>query len=142
LSIQAAVLDLLRELQAEMGLAYVLITHNLGVVEYLADDVAVMYLGRIVEHGPAEQVLKHPRHPYTQALLAAVPRVALDAAPAPAATGDPPSPAAPPSGCHYHPRCPLADARCRSSYPAPITLAHGHAVACHHANRLDSDAVV
>jgi peptide/nickel transport system ATP-binding protein len=142
LSIQAAVLDLLRQLQAEMGLAYVLITHNLGVVEYLADDVAVMYLGRIVEHGPAEQVLKHPRHPYTKALLAAVPRVTLDATPAKIAAGDPPSPAAPPEGCHYHPRCALADARCRSSYPAPITLAHGHAVACHHANRLDSDAPV
>ena len=142
LSIQAAVLDLLRQLQAEMGLAYVLITHNLGVVEYLADQVAVMYLGRIVEHGPAEQALKHPRHPYTKALLAAVPRVALDAAPAPIAAGDPPSPAAPPAGCHYHPRCALADARCRSSYPALVTLAHGHAVACHHANRLDSDAPV
>ncbi|MDD3650578.1 ABC transporter ATP-binding protein [Immundisolibacter sp.] len=139
LSIQAAVLDLLRELQAEMGLAYVLITHNLGVVEYLADQVAVMYLGRIVEHGPAEQVLKHPRHPYTRALLAAVPRVALDATPAPIAAGDPPSPAAPPSGCHYHPRCALADARCRSVYPASVQLDHGHAVACHHANRQDPD---
>ncbi len=133
LSIQAAVLDLLRELQAEMGLAYVLITHNLGVVEYLADDVAVMYLGRIVEHGPAEQVLKHPRHPYTRALLAAVPRVTLDATPAPIAAGDPPSPAAPPSGCHYHPRCALADARCRESYPAARPLDDAHHVACHHA---------
>ena len=132
LSIQAAVLDLLRELQAEMGLAYVLITHNLGVVEYLADDVAVMYLGRIVEHGRAEQVLKHPRHPYTKALLAAVPRVALDAAPAPIAAGDPPSPAAPPSGCHYHPRCALADARCRTSYPTATPLDGGQRVACHH----------
>ena len=132
LSIQAAVLDLLRELQAEMGLAYVLITHNLGVVEYLADDVAVMYLGRIVEHGPAEQVLKHPRHPYTKALLAAVPRVALDATPAPIAAGDPPSPAAPPAGCHYHPRCALADARCRASYPTATSLDGGHQVACHH----------
>ncbi len=132
LSIQAAVLDLLRELQAEMGLAYVLITHNLGVVEYLADDVAVMYLGRIVEHGPAEQVLKHPRHPYTKALLAAVPRVALDATPAPIAAGDPPSPAAPPTGCHYHPRCALADARCRESYPTATPLDDGQRVACHH----------
>ncbi|MGE0811202.1 MAG: dipeptide ABC transporter ATP-binding protein [Immundisolibacter sp.] len=132
LSIQAAVLDLLRELQAEMGLAYVLITHNLGVVEYLADDVAVMYLGRIVEHGPAEQVLKHPRHPYTKALLAAVPRVALDATPAPIAAGDPPSPAAPPAGCHYHPRCALADTRCRESYPTATPLDGGQRVACHH----------
>jgi len=92
-----------------------------------------MYLGRIVEHGPAEQVLKHPRHPYTRALLAAVPRVTLDATPAPIAAGDPPSPAAPPSGCHYHPRCALADARCRESYPAARPLDDAHHVACHHA---------
>ena len=94
--------------------------------------VAVMYLGRIVEHGPAEQVLKNPRHPYTKALLAAVPRVALDATPAPIAAGDPPSPAAPPAGCHYHPRCALADARCRASYPTATSLDGGHQVACHH----------
>ncbi|MFZ5491575.1 MAG: dipeptide ABC transporter ATP-binding protein [Pseudomonadota bacterium] len=133
LSIQAAILDLLRELQAELGLAYVLITHNLGVVEYLADEVAVMYLGRIVEHGPAEQVLKNPRHPYTRALLAAVPQVALDAAPAPIAAGDPPSPSAPPSGCHYHPRCVLADARCRADYPAITQIDGAQRVACHKA---------
>jgi peptide/nickel transport system ATP-binding protein len=133
LSIQAAILDLLRELQAELGLAYVLITHNLGVVEYLADEVAVMYLGRIVEHGPAEQVLKHPRHPYTRALLAAVPQVALDATPAPIAAGDPPSPSAPPSGCHYHPRCALADARCRADYPAVTQIDGAQRVACHKA---------
>ncbi|GAB4358955.1 MAG: dipeptide ABC transporter ATP-binding protein [Immundisolibacter sp.] len=132
LSIQAQILDLLRDLQAELGLAYLLITHNIGVVEYLADAVAVMYLGRVVEHGPVERVLKNPAHPYTRALLAAVPRVALDAPPVRIAAGDPPSPASPPSGCHYHPRCPLADARCRQEYPQPTTRGDGHTVACHH----------
>ena len=133
LSIQAQILDLLQELKSELGLSYLLITHNLGVVEYLADEVAVMYLGRIVEHGPVASVLQSPRHPYTRALLAAVPRVALDTTTAPSATaGDPPSPAAPPSGCHYHPRCPLATDVCRQTYPPTVTLAGGLRVACHH----------
>ncbi len=133
LSIQAQILDLLQELKAELGLSYLLITHNLGVVEYLADEVAVMYLGRIVEHGPVASVLQSPRHPYTRALLAAVPRVTLDAATEPhVAAGDPPSPAAPPPGCHYHPRCPLATDVCRQSYPPTVTLAGGLRVACHH----------
>lgn len=134
LSIQAQILDLLRDLQAELGLAYLLITHNIGVVEYLADEVAVMYLGRVVEHGPVERVLKTPAHPYTRALLAAVPRVALDTPPVHIAAGDPPSAASPPSGCHYHPRCPLADARCRQDYPLPTARGGGHTVACHHAD--------
>ena len=139
LSIQAQILDLLRDLQAELGLAYLLITHNIGVVEYLADEVAVMYLGRVVEHGPVERVLKNPAHPYTRALLAAVPRVALDAPPVRIAAGDPPSPASPPAGCHYHPRCPLADARCRQEYPLPTTRGDGHTVACHHADQAAAD---
>ena len=136
LSIQAQILDLLRDLQAELGLAYLLITHNIGVVEYLADEVAVMYLGRVVEHGPVERVLKNPAHPYTRALLAAVPRVALDAPPVRIAAGDPPSAASPPSGCHYHPRCPLADARCRQEYPPTTARDGGHTVACHHADQV------
>jgi peptide/nickel transport system ATP-binding protein len=133
LSIQAQILDLLQELKSELGLSYLLITHNLGVVEYLADDVAVMYLGRIVEQGPVASVLQSPRHPYTRALLAAVPRVTLNATTAPNITaGDPPSPAAPPSGCHYHPRCPLATDVCRQTYPPTVTLAGELRVACHH----------
>lgn len=139
LSIQAQILDLLRDLQAELDLAYLLITHNIGVVEYLADEVAVMYLGRVIEHGPVERVLKAPAHPYTRALLAAVPRVALDAPPVRIAAGDPPSAASPPSGCHYHPRCPLADARCRQDYPLPTTRGGGHTVACHHADVAAAD---
>jgi peptide/nickel transport system ATP-binding protein len=87
-------------------------------VDYLAHDVAVMYLGRVVESGSADEVLRSPRHPYTKALLAAVPRVDGARGEAPKLAGDMPSPANPPSGCHFHPRCPRADAACRADYPA------------------------
>src|SRR5574337_13397 len=108
-SVQAQILNLMGELQRELGLAYLFITHNLAVVDYLAHEVAVMYLGRVVERGPARAVLERPRHPYTQALLAAVPRLpgeagALTVAELPAAGSELPSPLAPPAGCHYHPR--------------------------------------
>ncbi|WP_372717313.1 dipeptide ABC transporter ATP-binding protein [Immundisolibacter sp.] len=133
LSIQAQILDLLQQLQAELELSYLFITHNLGVVEYLADEVAVMYLGRVVEHGPVARVIKDPQHPYTRALLAAVPRVAVDErVPLKPAMGDPPSAATPPAGCHYHPRCALATEICRQDYPPTVTLADGLRVACHH----------
>jgi len=128
-SVQAQILNLLRRLQREIGLAYLFITHNIGVVEYLADEVAVMYLGRIVERGTPAEVLGRPRHPYTQALLAAVPT--LDRSPAGAAVvGELPSPVAPPPGCHFHPRCPRADARCRAAYPAAVALTPTHEVRC------------
>ncbi|THF58057.1 ABC transporter ATP-binding protein [Pseudothauera rhizosphaerae] len=132
-SVQAQLLNLMRELQHELGLAYLFITHNLAVVEYLAHDVAVMYLGRIVEQGPAERVLAAPAHPYTRMLMAAVPRIetpqAVGGAPPPA--GELPSPLAPPAGCHFHPRCPKADERCRREYPPATALAGGHEVRCH-----------
>jgi peptide/nickel transport system ATP-binding protein len=119
-SVQAQILNLLQELQARLGVAYLFITHNIAVVEYLAHEVAVMYLGRIVEQGSVAQVLGNPQHPYTRALLAAVPRanaVATARADPALVKGDLPSPANPPAGCHFHPRCPLATEICRQQYP-------------------------
>jgi peptide/nickel transport system ATP-binding protein len=130
-SVQAQILNLLGRLQRELGLAYLFITHNIAVVEHLAHDVAVMYLGRIVETGTVEQVLTTPRHPYTQALLSAVPRADPAAASLPQKlAGDLPSPANPPSGCHFHPRCPVAERRCSEQAPTLSAMADGRHVAC------------
>ncbi|HQT00728.1 MAG: ABC transporter ATP-binding protein [Hydrogenophilales bacterium 16-64-46] len=130
-SVQAQILNLLKDLQAELGLAYLFITHNLAVVEYLAHEVAVMYLGRIVEMGPAADILRTPRHPYTQALIAAVPRLDGRGGQQARLAGDQPSPLDPPSGCHFHPRCPHASETCRRVYPRASTLAGNHVVSCH-----------
>ncbi|MBK1679609.1 ABC transporter ATP-binding protein [Rhodocyclus tenuis] len=140
-SVQAQILNLLGSLQAELGLAYLFITHNFAVVEHLAHEVAVMYLGRIVERGTVEEVLGAARHPYTQALLAAVPNPHLDAqtggpgsaqaaAGATRLAGEMPSPAKPPAGCHFHPRCPLAGDDCRAAYPQAVKLSATHVVHC------------
>jgi peptide/nickel transport system ATP-binding protein len=129
-SVQAQILNLLKELQNTLGLSYLFITHNLSVVSYLADRVAVMYLGRIVEEGPVAEVLESPLHPYTQALLSAVPVIDAESRrEIIRLEGDIPSPAEPPAGCHFHPRCPQAMAACRDSYPAKIT-AGDHTVCC------------
>ncbi|WP_237759706.1 ABC transporter ATP-binding protein, partial [Sulfuricella sp. T08] len=131
-SVQAQILNLLKGLQNELGLAYLFITHNLAVVEYFAHEVAVMYLGRIVECGTVEEVMQAPRHPYTRALLSAVPVV--DAAAHREIirlAGDLPSPANPPSGCHFHPRCPQAMDSCRQSYPAVAVFSATHSASCH-----------
>jgi peptide/nickel transport system ATP-binding protein len=128
-SVQAQILNLLKRLQREMGLAYLFITHNIGVVAYLADEVAVMYLGRIVERGTVLEVLGSPRHPYTQALLAAVPDLESEHA-AVRVEGELPSPVSPPSGCHFHPRCPHATVACRAQYPAAARLSATHEVRC------------
>jgi peptide/nickel transport system ATP-binding protein len=131
-SVQAQILNLLKDLQEELGLAYLFITHNLAVVEYLAHEVAVMYLGRIVEHGPAADVLRAPRHPYTQALVSAVPRIEPHAGEGIIRlAGDQPSPLNPPGGCHFHPRCPHASEPCRQRYPDRTDLGGGHWVRCH-----------
>ncbi|MFO1318775.1 MAG: ABC transporter ATP-binding protein [Burkholderiales bacterium] len=135
-SVQAQILNLLRELQVSLGVAYLFITHNIAVVEFLAHEVAVMYLGRVVEHGTVADVLGTPQHPYTQALLAAVPRMDPGASARSRGLvlkdGEMPSAATPPSGCHFHPRCPRATASCRSSYPPAVATGAGHTVHCHH----------
>ena len=131
-SVQAQVLNLLMDLQEERGLAYLFISHDLGVVEHIGHRIAVMYLGRIVELAPKATIFVAPLHPYTEALVAAAPvpdprakreRLVLE--------GDIPSPMAPPPGCRFHTRCPLAVARCREDVPALRELAPGHYVACH-----------
>ena len=125
-SVQAQVINLLRDLIRDLRLTFVLVSHDLGVVRHVADRVAVMYLGRIVEEGPAEDVLGAPRHPYTRALVAAMPGAQTKSPPL---EGDVPSPIAPPSGCRFHTRCAFAAERCRAE--TPRLEGAGHAVACH-----------
>ena len=136
-SIQAQILNLLDELQGELGLTYLFISHDLSVVRHVSDRVAVMYLGKIVEIAPSEALYEHTRHPYTRALLSAVPAFGPDESRAQAAVvlaGDPPSPLDPPRGCRFHPRCPRAQARCATEEPKlEPRFGDGpkHATACH-----------
>ena len=131
-SVQAQVLNLLKGLQDDLGLSYLFITHNLSVVEYLAHDVAVMYLGRIVERGRVDEVLENPKHPYTEALLSAVPVIeAKDRRTIIRLQGDMPSPSNPPAGCHFHPRCPQAMDICRRQYPTATEFSSTHEARCH-----------
>jgi oligopeptide/dipeptide ABC transporter ATP-binding protein len=131
-SIQAQILALLGELKRDFGLTYLFISHDLSVVAHVSDRVAVMYLGRIVETGPSRRILSAPAHPYTRALLAAVPRLEdPGATPRQRLAGDLPSPLRPPPGCRFHTRCPEAREICRRVSPEPVQLAPGHAVACH-----------
>lgn len=129
-SVQAQILNLLKSLQEALHLSYLFITHNLPVVEYLAHEVCVMYLGRIVERGPVQAVMHDPQHPYTQALLSAAPRIDGAGREIVRLAGEMPSPANPPQGCHFHPRCPRAMAVCREQYPAARRAGENHLVNC------------
>jgi peptide/nickel transport system ATP-binding protein len=130
-SIQAQILNLFMDLRHELDLTYLFISHDLGVVEHLSDRVLIMYLGRIVESAPAEEVFARPNHPYTQALLSEVPRIEARKRRFTAIKGEIPSPLTPPSGCHFHPRCPHAMPRCDEEAPGLRAIAPGHYSACH-----------
>jgi peptide/nickel transport system ATP-binding protein len=130
-SIQAQVLNLFIRLREEFGLTYLFISHDLGVVRHLSDRVAIMYLGRIVESADAPEVFARPNHPYTQALLAEIPRLEATKRAYVPIRGEIPSPLDPPRGCHFHPRCPRSTARCQAEAPSLREIAPGHLSACH-----------
>ena len=131
-SIQAQILNLLQSLQEELGLTYLFIAHNLGVVEHISHRVAVMYLGQIMELAETEELFHHTLHPYSQALMSAVPRIDVDQKRERIhLTGEIPSPLNPPSGCSFHPRCPIARDACKAERPVLRDVGNGHWVACH-----------
>jgi peptide/nickel transport system ATP-binding protein len=130
-SIQAQILNLFMDLREDLGLAYLFITHDLGVVELLSDRIVIMYLGRVVETAPTAELFANPNHPYTQGLLAEIPDLSLRRRSYVAIKGEIPSALDPPSGCHFHPRCPHAMPRCREEVPALKEIAAGRRSACH-----------
>ncbi|MHC5652800.1 ABC transporter ATP-binding protein [Stappia sp. ICDLI1TA098] len=130
-SIQAQVLNLFMDLKQELNLTYLFISHDLGVVEHLADRVVIMYLGRVVESAPAEELFAQPNHPYARALLDEVPRIDARRRVFQPVKGEIPSPLSPPPGCHFHPRCPRAFARCKVEAPALREIAPGRLSSCH-----------
>lgn len=137
-SVQAQILNLLQDLKKDFSLTYLFIAHNLDVVRYISDRIAVMYLGRIVELGPCDEVYQKPLHPYSRALISAapVPDPDFDRSKRIILTGDLPSPANPPSGCAFHTRCPIARDKCRQELPALREITPGHSSACHFAEEL------
>ncbi|WP_235837926.1 ABC transporter ATP-binding protein [Chitinasiproducens palmae] len=130
-SIQAQIVNLFMSLRERLDLTYLFISHDLGIVRHLSDDVAIMYLGRVIEEAPAHEIFSHANHPYTRLLLEEMPRIDTKNRTFPLVQGDLPSPLAPPSGCHFHPRCPFAFARCRTEKPLLKEVQAGHWSACH-----------
>ena len=129
-SVQAQILNLMKDLQGELGLTYLFISHDLAVISHISDRVGVMYLGRLVEVAQTRDLFRNPQHPYTRMLLEAIPDLEMSGRSRKAVAGEVPSPIDRPSGCHFHPRCPLATARCRSE--VPVTLRRGGVeIACH-----------
>lgn len=141
-SVQAQVLNLMLELQQEFGLTYLFVAHDLSVVKHICDRVAVMYVGKIVESAPTNELFYRPRHPYTSALMSAVPQAdpRIRSRMKPLA-GEVPSPADPPTGCHFHPRCQYAVEQCRLEMPPELEVAPSHVVRCHRAHELDLPGV-
>ncbi len=136
-SIQAQVLNLMEELQNEFKLTYLFISHDLGVVEHISDRVMVMYVGRLVESADTEPLYHSPKHPYTEALLSAIPKIdETDGRKKIILSGEVASPAAPPNGCHFHPRCRYAQERCTVEVPSLRDIGDGHLAACHYAEEL------
>ena len=132
-SVQAQILNLMRELQDKLGLTYLFISHDLSVVRHMSDRIAVMYLGRIVEEANTETLFANPRHPYTQLLLNTIPNVSAPQRERPPVSGEVPSPLAPPTGCPFHPRCPVATEHCKVERPELLPRPDGSVVACHYA---------
>jgi peptide/nickel transport system ATP-binding protein len=142
-SVQAQILNLLRKLQEELGLSYLFITHNVNVVKYMADRIAVMYSGKLAEIGETREVLEHPLHPYTSALISAIPKAdPEDRTERVNLKGEVPSSVQPPSGCRFHPRCPYAKEICSESEPELREVRRGHWSACHFAEEFTEGAVV
>jgi peptide/nickel transport system ATP-binding protein len=130
-SIQAQILNLFMKLREELALTYLFISHDLGVVEHLSDRVVIMYLGRVIESASTQEIFERANHPYTQALLKQVPRLDTRKTQFKPIVGEIPSPLSPPTGCHFHPRCPHAMPRCREQAPALKEVGSGHLSACH-----------
>jgi oligopeptide/dipeptide ABC transporter ATP-binding protein len=135
-SVQAQILNLFRDLQERHSLTYVFISHDLGVVKYMSHRIAVMYLGEIVELAPADELYERPLHPYTRALTSAIPSLGRRGGARIRLPGEPPNPSNPPSGCKFHPRCPLADERCRLERPPLRRIEAGRWSACHYAEEV------
>jgi peptide/nickel transport system ATP-binding protein len=130
-SIQAQILNLFMKLREELALTYLFISHDLGVVEHLSDRVVIMYLGRVIESASTQEIFERANHPYTQALLKQVPRLDTRKTQFKPIVGEIPSPLSPPTGCHFHPRCPHAMPRCKEQAPALKVVSSGHLAACH-----------